>query len=111
MKMILEYKWFFFIGSELFFFICTAVFLLLRYWFQLYQLSIVPVILFLAGEVFLVGLGIYDYIEAGSFNLFQFIILLFVLYAMTSGKQSLKQLDHEIKQKVAKFKNQKSPLE
>ncbi|WP_110111909.1 hypothetical protein [Bacillus sp. CGMCC 1.16541] len=111
MNVILDYKWLFFIGSELFFFFCTAGFLLLRYWFQLHQLSIIPVILFFLGEACLVALGIYDYIATGSFNVFQLIILLFVIYAVTAGKQELLKLDERIKREVAKRKNQKSPLE
>ena len=102
MDFILDYKWFFLITAEVVFWVCAIAFLLLRYWFQLKKLSLFVLIIFIVNDLWIALLAYFDYQRTGEFSIYQIIIVIIIVYAMTFGKSDFKKLDAFIKRWVAK---------
>ncbi|MFS0875031.1 hypothetical protein [Solibacillus isronensis] len=102
MDFILDYKWFFLITAEVVFWVCAIAFLLLRYWFQLKKLSLVVFVIFIVNDLWIALLAYFDYQRTGEFSIYQIIIVIIIVYAMTFGKSDFKKLDAFIKRWVAK---------
>src|SRR5699024_12203267 len=49
--------------------------------------------------------GVLDYIETGSIDAFQIVIVVVLIYVFTAGKSDLQKLDRMIKRKFEKRKN------
>lgn len=103
---ILEYRWIFFILGEIVFWVSIVSFLLLRYGFGLEKLSKYVIIIWLLSDLWLLTLGVMDYVKTGVIDSFQIIIVVVLAYALTSGKSDLQKLDNLIKRKLAKRKGQ-----
>ncbi|MEK5080086.1 hypothetical protein MKX73_14245 [Solibacillus sp. FSL W7-1436] len=101
MDFILDYKWFFLITAEVVFWVCAIAFLLLRYWFQLNKLSLLVFIIFILNDLWIALLAYFDYQRTGEFSIYQIIIVIVIVYAMTFGKSDFKKLDAFIKRWVA----------
>ncbi|WP_085522290.1 hypothetical protein [Tuberibacillus sp. Marseille-P3662] len=101
---ILDHKWIFFIAGEVIFWVSLIGFILLRYALNLPQLSRYLIGLWLASDLWLITIGVLDYMRTGSFQTFQLIILIFVIYALTAGKKDFQKLDRSIKRLIAKWK-------
>lgn len=108
-EFVLDYKWYFFIAGEIIFWGSLIGFLMLRYAFNLKKLSKYAVVLWLASDLWLVTIGILDYIRSGTIDRFQIIIVIIVIYALTAGKKDFKRLDRWIQKKVAHWKGQAAP--
>src|SRR5699024_9840119 len=102
---ILEYKWLFFIFGEIIFWGSIIGFLLLRYGLGLDKLSKYLIIIWLLSDLCLLALGVLDYIETGSIDAFQIVIVVVLIYVFTAGKSDLQKLDRMIKRKFEKRKN------
>src|SRR5690625_7332338 len=96
---ILEYKWLFFIFGEIIFWGSIIGFLLLRYGLGLDKLSKYLIIIWLLSDLWLLALGVLDYIETGSIDAFQIVIVVVLIYVFTAGKSDLQKLDRMIKRK------------
>lgn len=103
-EFIINHKWYFFIIGEVIFWSSLIGFLLLRYAFDLKQLSKYAIVIWLASDLWLLTIGILDYTQTGTFDRFQIIILIFLIYAFTFGKNDFKRLDGWIKKAVARWK-------
>lgn len=101
---IIHYKWYFFIIGEVVFWLTLIGFLVLRYYFELTKWSKWLVFIFILNDLWLVAIGTIDYFYTGKMEKFQFIIIIFVLYALTFGKKDFLRLDQYIRHKVAKWK-------
>ncbi|WP_404457163.1 hypothetical protein [Oceanobacillus kapialis] len=55
-------------------------------------------------DIWLVAIGVLDYMRNGTINRFQIIILIFVIYALTAGKKDFKRLDRWIQKKISRWK-------
>ncbi|MBU5466919.1 hypothetical protein KQI49_08765 [Virgibacillus sp. MSJ-26] len=99
---ILEYKWLFFIFGEIIFWGSIIGFLLLRYGLGLDKLSKYLIIIWLLSDLWLLALGVLDYIESGTIDAFQIVIVVVLIYAFTAGKSDLQKLDRMIKRKFEK---------
>src|SRR5699024_11055762 len=102
---ILEYKWLFFIYGEIIFWGSIIGFLLLRYGLGLDKLSKYLIIIWLLSDLWLLAIGVLDYIETGSIDAFQIVIVVVLIYVFTAGKSDLQKLDRMIKRKFEKGKN------
>lgn len=102
---ILEYKWLFFIFGEIIFWGSIIGFLLLRYGLGLDKLSKYLIIIWLLSDLWLLALGVLDYIESGTIDAFQIVIVVVLIYVFTAGKSDLQKLDRMIKRKFEKRKN------
>ncbi|WP_339264255.1 hypothetical protein MKY07_07410 [Solibacillus sp. FSL W7-1472] len=102
MDFILDYKWFFLITAEVVFWVCAIAFLLLRYWFKLKKLSLFVFVIFILNDLWIALLAYLDYQRTGEFSIYQIIIVIIIMYAMTFGKSDFKKLDAFIKRWVAK---------
>lgn len=101
---ILNYKWYFFVVGEVIFWGSIIGFLLLRYVFNLNRLNKYLIMLWLLSDLWLVTLGMLDYMRTGHFNTFQIIIIIAVIYAFTEGKKDIKKLDRFVNRTVHKWK-------
>jgi|SRR5690625_1664969 len=105
---ILEYRWLFFIFGEIIFWGSIIGFLLLRYGLGLDKLSRYLIIIWLLSDLWLLALGVLDYIKTGSIDAFQIVIVVALIYAFTAGKSDLQKLDRMIKRKFEKRKENPS---
>lgn len=106
MDFIVDNKWFFLITAEVIFWICAIGFLLLRYWFKFERLSMFIFVIFIVNDLWIAFLAFMDYRRSGEFSVFQIIILIFIVYALTFGKSDFKKLDLFIKRQVAKLRGE-----
>lgn len=102
MDIILEHKWFFLIAAEIIFWVCAIAFLLLRYWYKLDKLSKLVFGIFIINDLWIALLAFIDYQRTGEFSIYQILIIIMIVYAMTLGKTDINKLDVFIKRKVAK---------
>ncbi|RFU69672.1 hypothetical protein [Bacillus sp. V59.32b] len=110
-EFILEYKWAFFIIGEILFWMSITGFLLLRYLIGLDKLSKYFIFIWLFSDAWLLFIGILDYTHTGKFDTFQLIIIVFLIYALTFGKNDFKKLDRFIKRNVRKWKGEEPEAE
>ena len=109
MEFILDHKWYFLITAEVIFWLGAIAFLLLRYWFKLQRLSVYIFIIFIVNDLWIALLAFLDYRRSGEFSVFQIIILIFIVYALTFGNSDFKKLDLFIKRQVAKLRGETIP--
>lgn len=111
--LLIEHKWVFLIGAEIFFWVCAAAFFLVRYWLEMGRLGNLLLVLIVVEEVianlFILGLGALDYRQAGRITGYQVVTVAFILYALTIGRHDAKRLDAYLKRKVARWKGQPLP--
>lgn len=60
-------------------------------------------------NLFILGLGALDYQQAGQITSYQVVTVVFILYALTLGRQDARRLDAYLKRKVARWKGQPLP--
>ncbi|MFC7372480.1 hypothetical protein ACFQPF_12445 [Fictibacillus iocasae] len=109
MDFILTYKWQFLIAAEILFWLFLVSFLVLRYWFKLHKISALFFILFIVNDLWIATMAFFDYQKTGQFSAYQFVIIIFILYAFTYGKSDFKKLDRFIQVKVAQLKGEPVP--
>src|SRR5699024_8652540 len=102
---ILEYKWLFFIFGEIIFWGSIIGFLLLKNGLELDKISKYLIIIWLLSDLWLLALGVLDYIETSSIDAFQIVIVVILIYVFTAGKSDLQKLYRMIKRKFEKGKN------
>lgn len=105
-EFILQYKWVFLILGEVIFWVSLLGFFIVRYAFGLEKLSKYFIFLWLASDAWLLVLGIMDYRDTGTFDTFQVIIVLFLLYALTFGRNDMRKLDQWMKRNIRKWKGE-----
>lgn len=107
--LLVEYKWWFLIGTEVLFWLFAIVFVLLRYWFERKRLSRVFLGLILVEEVvaelFILALGVLDLRESGQISTFQIVSVAALIYAFTLGRRDIKRVDNYLKVKVRSWKS------
>ncbi|WP_234417364.1 MULTISPECIES: hypothetical protein [unclassified Lysinibacillus] len=106
MDIILEHKWFFLITAEIIFWVCAIAFLLLRYWYKLDKLSMFAFGVFIINDLWIALLAFMDYRRTGEFSIYQILIVIMIVYALTFGKSDFKKLDGIIKGRVAKIRGE-----
>src|SRR5215212_9071254 len=104
MDLLMEYKWALLVGTEASFWVLSGAFLVLRYWAGLVRLSVVFLILIVADNLVILGLGVLDYLYTGEFATYQFAIAAVLLYGVTFGKRDFARLDAYLKRKITKRK-------
>ncbi|HLS67419.1 MAG TPA: hypothetical protein VK029_10565 [Pseudogracilibacillus sp.] len=109
MEFISTYLWELFIAVEVVFWLSIALFIILRYLLGWKKISIWILPLFIASVIADLLLGWVDYKQTGEFSTFQLIVLIFVVYAITSGYTDFRRLDAWIQQKIAKWKGLPEP--
>ncbi|UFJ42890.1 hypothetical protein LOK74_10525 [Brevibacillus humidisoli] len=101
---VLDHKWTFFVLGEVIFWGSILSFLFFRYWLGLVGYSSVFLLLFLASDLWLLFIGVLDYLRTGTIETFQVVIFLFLLYAVVYGKKDLARLDSFVRRRVATWK-------
>lgn len=104
-----HYLWELLIVTEIIFWLLIGLFLLFRYVLGWKQLTKWMIPIFILTVVMDIYLGWVDYQTTGEFSIFQFIVIIFVVYALTSGLSDFRRLDAYIQRKVAKWKGQPEP--
>ena len=104
MDLLMEYKWVMLVGAEAWFWVLSGAFLVLRYWAGLVRLSVVFLILIVADNLVILGLGVLDYLYTGEFATYQFAIAAVLLYGVTLGKRDFARLDAYLKRKITQRK-------
>lgn len=110
MSIFVEYRWEFLIAAEIVFWCSVTSFFILRYMFQLKKASFIAGTVLLLNEIFILALGVVDYLETGEFSQFQMIIVIILLYAIFYGKKDLRKLDFFVQKKVAKRRGEELPV-
>lgn len=108
--LLLENKWWFLIGAEVSFWVLSGAFLVLRYWFDSDRGSLVLLALIVLDNLFILALGVLDYLSTGEFASYQLVIAAVLIYGLTFGKGDMKRLDAYLKKRVARWKG-RAPLE
>ncbi len=108
-ELVQRYLWELLIATEIVFWVCIAVFLLFRYVFGWRKAGVVILLLFLASLLADIYLGWVDYNLTGEFSVFQFIVVIVVIYAMTAGLSDFRRLDAYIQRKIAHWKGEPEP--
>jgi hypothetical protein len=101
-----EHKWFFLVGAEVSFWVLSGAFLVGRYWFDLSRASFVLLVLIVFDNLFILGMGVLDYLRTGEFAAYQVVIAAALVYGLTFGKQDFKRLDAYLQKKVMAWKAQ-----
>src|SRR5690625_1471276 len=109
MEWIATYLWELFIFVEVIFWLLIILFLILRYILQWKSASIGILPLFVATIIADLFLGWVDYQQTGEFSLFQIIVVIFVIYAVTSGRSDFQRLDAWVQRKIAAWKGEPEP--
>lgn len=109
MDFILENKWLFLIIAEVIFWVSVLTFLLLRYWFDLKKLSLAFFVLFIVNDLWIAIMGFFYYLKTDKISNYQIIIIVFLVYAFTYGKNDFRRLDTFMQRKVASWKGQPIP--
>lgn len=101
-----QHLWELFIAIEIVFWLCIVLFVFLRYVLGLRKMSIWILPFFVASVLADAYLGWIDYKSTGEFSIFQFIIVITVIYAITAGVSDFRRLDAYIQRKVVKWKGE-----
>ena len=104
MEFLLDHKWVFLVGAEASFWVLSGIFLVLRYWLGLDRVSFVFLALIVLDNLFILGLGVLDFLRTGEFAVYQIAIAAVLVYGVTFGKKDFKRLDAYLKRKVMKRK-------
>lgn len=100
MTFIYTYHWWLLIGLEVIAVLALIIFGLSRYLFSRPRLSFLFLAVFIA-MICLEGLlGLLIYQKTGEFDLFQIVVLIFILYAFTLGIFDFIKLDRTLRQKI-----------
>ncbi|QDX94141.1 hypothetical protein EEL32_06580 [Brevibacillus laterosporus] len=108
-NLIVESRWVLLIVAEITFWLLFLSFLLFRYLFQKSYASKISLVLLLLNEIWIIGLGIIDYIQTGVFSIYQIVIGILLLYAVTYGKQDAIKVDMFLRRKIAAWKGEPWP--
>lgn len=111
LDLLLDNKWLFLIGAEVSFWVLSAAFLLLRYWLGLDRGSFVLLTLVVLDNLFILALGILDYLRTGEFAAYQIVIAAVLAYVLTVGRGDMRRLDAYLKERAARWTGQPSPPE
>ncbi len=106
---LMQYKWFLLVGAEVVFWVLAGSFLVLRYWLGLRGAGAAVLGLMLLNELLVVVLGLLDYQRTGEFAGYQIVVLAFIVYALTFGKEDFRRLDGRIERMVLAWKGQAPP--
>lgn len=107
--LLMQHKWFFLVGAEVFFWVLAGSFLVLRYWLGLRRAGAAVLGLMLLNELLVAVLGLLDYRRTGEFAGYQIVVLAFIVYALTFGKEDFRRLDRRIERIVVAWKGQAPP--
>ncbi|RST77155.1 hypothetical protein D4T97_001260 [Siminovitchia acidinfaciens] len=105
-EFILHYKWLFLIMGEIIFWVSLFGFFIVRYALGWEKLSKYFIFLWLFSDAWLLILGIMDYRSTGTFDTFQVVILIFLFYAVTFGRNDMRRLDRWMKRTIKKWKGE-----
>ena len=105
-SLLLENKWLFLIGAESSFWVLSGAFVLLRYWFASDRGSLVLLALIVLDNLFILALGVLDYLSTGEFAAYQIVIAAVLIYGLTFGRGDMKRLDAYLKKRVARWKGE-----
>lgn len=100
-------EWLFFVISEGLTWIFLGIFLFNRYTLRFVRLNRLFLTLIIFCTIFQFGLVFIDYYITKHISLFQIIIILFIVYAMTLGSADIQRLDKYL---LSKFTNHRSVM-
>ncbi len=100
MTFIYTYHWWLLIGLEVIAVLALIIFGLSRYLFSRPRLSFLFLAVFIAMICLEGVLGLLIYQKTGEFDLFQLVVLIFILYAFTLGIFDFIKLDRTLRQKI-----------
>lgn len=98
------------IAAEALAWISILAALLFRYWFRLHKVSLIAFVIFLLNDLWILTIGVVDYLNSGAFSVFQFVVVAVILYGVTFGKQDFLRLDRALHRQVAKWSNEPVPV-
>ena len=98
-------QWEIFITLEVLSVVSLLLFGVVRYFLGKKQLSVLFIFGFLAFLLLEALLALLIYRETGEFSTFQFVIVIFLIYACTFGIADFKRLDRWMRQKIGKWRN------
>lgn len=104
-----QHKWFLLVGAEIVFWVLAGSFLVLRYLLGLRRAGAAVLGLMVLNELLVAALGLLDYRRTGEFAGYQIVVLAFIVYALTFGKEDFRQLDERIERMVLTWKGQAQP--
>jgi hypothetical protein len=96
----MELKWILAIALEAGFWIMLAAFLVLRYRYGMEGITRLFVVGVVADTLGIVGLGVWDFANAGDVSGYTLFIAALLAYALTWGKKDLRRLDAWMARKV-----------
>ena len=106
MDFILEHKWIILLVLELFAWSLTFFIFYARYWMESKVWFQVGVVLYaLTGIIPQVILGIINFFDKGTFDLFTVVVILLILYGFTIGKDHVRRMDAWIYHRFNKRRN------
>ncbi|WP_048600747.1 hypothetical protein [Rubeoparvulum massiliense] len=109
MDWILQNKWFFFISGEIIFWLSILGFLIGRYWFGWRRGSWAFLLIFILSDLWLFLLGWFDFRNTGKIETFQIIIVIVLIYAVTSGRKDIQRLDRWVARRLAIWRGEPIP--
>ncbi len=109
MDLLMQYKWFLLVGTEVVFWVLVGSFLVLRYLLGLRRAGAAMLGLMLLNELLVAALGLLDYQRTSEFAGYQIVVLAFIAYALTFGKEDFRRLDERIERMVLAWKGQAQP--
>lgn len=102
---LLQYQWHLFITIEISFILVFLLFGFVRYFLNKLRLSYILLAIFVFLILLEALLAFVVYRLTGEFSIFQLIIIIFVLYAVTFGIFDFLKLDRWMRQKVGTWRN------
>ena len=96
----MELKWILAIAFEAGFWLMLAAFLVLRYRYGMENITRLFVIGVVIDSAGIVGLGVWDFVHTGQFNVYTAFIVGLIAYSLTSGRKHLVHLDEWMARKI-----------
>ncbi|WP_096437848.1 hypothetical protein [Alteribacter populi] len=107
MPLLMELYWELFIATEILAIVCVVAFVVFRYIIVRPALSKWSVAVFILLNVFDSVIAFLVYRETGELSVFQIVIFIFILYALTFGRSDFKRLDLWIRMQIDRWTNKK----
>lgn len=104
MKFLIDYQWQLFITIEILFLLALLAFGFVRYFLNKSRLSLIFLCSTFGFVILEALLAFLIYRRTGEIGIFQIVILIFVLYAVTFGIRDFKNLDRWMRQKIGKWR-------
>ncbi|MBM7095466.1 hypothetical protein JSY36_06860 [Bacillus sp. H-16] len=103
MDTIIHYQWELFIATEVIAVLSVAAFVVFRYVAGSPRYARISLYVFVAANLFDVVVAFLVYRHTGELSMFQVVIFIFVMYAITFGRSDFKKLDFWLRTQIDRF--------